>query len=317
MNGRRFTLLLALGLATFASGRAVERLDRQTFPLPKNGTVKVDTYRGFINVVAGGDDSAMVAVRYETEKTDPEVVKRELDALQLSMELHGNELVVTARNPRETGVRFIWQDQSRIDIHIDLVVPATCNLDLSSGDGGITVGNLAGHMRARADTGTIFFRRIEGSIDAQTDSGDIVVSRCSGPVTLKTVRGNVNIGTVGGRARIETVNGDIEVQTARAGIDATAADGNISAGFADIKAESRIKTSVGDITAIVNPSEACSIHATSLWGKVLSKLAARTEAGGNGRGSLVADYNGGGPLIELSANGGYVKIRPGDPLFDN
>jgi DUF4097 and DUF4098 domain-containing protein YvlB len=311
--------LLSFGLLLVALvpvGQAMDRTEQKSFTLPTNGSVKIDTYRGKINVVPGPGSEVKISVHSLSEKKNDEAARRALDELQLDMRRKGSSIVVTARNPRETGVRFIWQDQAMLDLEFDVTVPATCNLDLRTGDGGITVGNLTGTMRARTDTGTIFFRQIDGSVDARANSGDIVVSRCSGPVTLKTVRGDVQIGTVGGQAVLETVNGDIEVQTARAQIVAKAADGNITAGFATITGESSIRTAVGNITATVNPEEASSIHATSLWGKIFSKLPVQAVSGGNGHSKLVGRYNGGGPLIELDASGGYVKIKPGEPLFD-
>jgi len=182
-------------------------------------------------------------------------------------------------------------------------------------DGGIKVGDLRGDMKARTETGTIFFRRIDGNVDAQAESGDVVVSRSTGSVNLRTVVGNVRIGMVGGHARLETVNGNIELQTAHGVVEANATEGDIDAGFATITGQSRIVTKVGNITATMNPSESFSIEAKARWGKVRNQLALTTNKGGSGRRHLNGDYNGGGPLIELKASGGSVSISS-DPYID-
>jgi hypothetical protein len=316
MHARSLLVLGLLFMALAPAGRAMDRVEQRSFLLPAQGGVRIDAYRGLINVVPGAGHEVRITVRARSEKKDEKGARRALEALQLEMRRHGDDIVVTARNPRETGVLFFWEDHTKLDLRFEITVPATCNLDLKTDDGGIMVGSLAGTMRARTDVGTIFFRQIDGSVDASANSGNIVVSRCSGPVTLRTVRGDVQIGTVGGRAVLETVNGDISVQTARAPIEAKAADGNVTAGFATIDGGSRISTAIGNITATVNPEAGCSIRATSQWGKIYSKLPVQAEAGGNGRSKLVGEYNGGGPLIELAASGGYVKIKPGEPLFD-
>lgn len=142
-----------------------------------------------------------------------------------------------------------------------------------------------------------------------------MVSRCTGTVDLRTIAGNVRTGMVGGRARLETVNGNIELQTARGDVEAIATEGDIDAGFATITGESIISTKVGNITATINPEESFSIHAKSRWGKISNRLAIQTDTGGSGRRHLEGDYNGGGPLIELKASGGSVRIEV-DPSLD-
>jgi predicted NBD/HSP70 family sugar kinase len=175
---------------------------------------------------------------------------------------------------------------------------------------------MTGHMRARSESGTVFFRQIDGSVEVQNKQGDIIVSRCTGPVTLRTVTGDVRIGTVGGQAVLETLNGDIEVQTAHDLIMAQAAEGNIEAGFAQIADGSRLKTALGNITAAFNPEESFLIHATARWGQVLSDLPLEELSGGAGHSRLVGRHNGGGPRVDLQAGGGQVKLTPGRPLFE-
>ncbi|MFI5357807.1 MAG: DUF4097 family beta strand repeat-containing protein, partial [Opitutales bacterium] len=226
-----------------------------------------------------------------------------------------HDIVLTARNPRESGVRLDWGDHIRPDLQFDLTVPANCNLDLKTGAGDITVGSLTGHMRASTGTGTISFRQIDGSVEASAQVGDVIVSRCSGEVDLKTVQGNVRIGTVGGRADLETVEGDIEVQTARNVVKANAEKGDITAGFAQVAGESTITTSVGNISATVNPVAACSIQASSRWGRIFNRMPLAGPTGGGSAGRLVGAYNGGGPLIDLAASGGNIKLATGEPLF--
>jgi DUF4097 and DUF4098 domain-containing protein YvlB len=170
-------------------------------------------------------------------------------------------------------------------------------------------------MRARGETGAIFFRQIDGTVDAVTQAGDVVVSRCTGAVNLKTNQGNIRIGTVGGRARLETVNGDIEIMAAYGAVDAATTAGDVTAGFASMPESSRIRSSLGNIHAKVNPAEGFSLLAAASWGKVTSKLELSGITGRTGRGRLAGDYQTGGPLLELKAGSGNVRIEPGEPLF--
>lgn len=315
---KRFHLILngLIFLGVVTSGQAILRVEKQEFILPTDGKVVVDSYRGAIDVVPGDSQTVQVVVKVVAPQDDEAEARQALDYLDLKIEQVAGVVTITARNPHVAGVRFVWEDERGLDIRIEVRVPPQCNLDLQTKNGGITVGNLQGEMRAATEVGTIFFRNIDGSIDAKVSgTGDVVVSRCSGSVDLKTVAGNVRIGTVGGLARLETVNGNIELQTAEGAVQAITADGDIDAGFARVFGESKIRTKFGNITATINPSESFTIQAKASWGKVVSKLSANADSGGNGRNRFSGEYNGGGPLIELDANGGTVRIKPGEPYL--
>lgn len=316
MCPNRITGLIVLALLFAPIAPAMEQLEQRAFDLPAGGTVIIDTYRGPIKVVPEGRRDVMITVRAQAPHKDEAKGRVAVAGLELRMDPHGSDLVVMVRNPRETGLRFVWEDPARLEIDVEVQVPMHCNLNLRTGEGGITVGSMAGRMMARTESGPIFFRQIDGSVEAKNQNGDIIVSRCTGPVTLRTVTGDVRIGTVGGRAVLETLNGDIEVQTAHDLILAQAAEGDIVAGFAQIADGSWLKTARGNITATFNPEEAFLIHATARWGRVLSDLGLEEVAGGAGRGRLVGRHNGGGPRVDLQAGGGQVKLTPGRPLFE-
>lgn len=303
-------------LAAVSPVWAMKRVEQHAFVLPDDGVVKIDTYRGAIKVMSSDTRTVQLIVSAESPHEDQSKAESALNNLDLKVSQVDGDIVITARNPSETGVRFVWEDHRKIDVRFALIVPTSCNLDLTTNDGGISVDSLSGRMRARTEIGTIFFRSIDGSVDAEAESGDVVVSRCTGPVKLKTVRGDVRIGRVGGKAQLQTVNGNIEVQTALGAVEAFTAEGDIDAGFEQVATTSEIRTKVGNITATINPTEAFSIQARSRWGKVHSKLAVDTRSGGNGRSRLKGDYNGGGPLIKINASGGHVQIKEGDSYLD-
>lgn len=309
-------MLAILAVVSGLSLQGMQRVVQQSYVLPADGVVIVDSYRGMISVTVGDTENVEIRVLSVSPKEDEDAARRALDTLRLRVEQTGRDIRIIATNPHETGVRLDIIELQKIELYFELVVPARCNLDLTTLDGGITVDSLAGNMKARTETGSIFFRQIEGNIVAVANSGDVVVSRCSGSVDLRSRQGDVRIGTVGGRAVLETVNGDIEVMSAYHTVFAKVADGDISAGFAQFAGPSFIRTAVGDVIAVLNPEENFSIKAHSRWGKIISELAPGTVSGKVGRSRLVGDYRGGGPQVEIEAPGGSVRLKPGEPLFE-
>jgi len=308
-------ILRSLALVLWWSGaQAAQRFEEQAFAVQPGCTVRLETYRGQIKVVAGGTDEVRVSVALDLPETKSGGAQAVLAAFTLTAAATGNEVRLCARNPRDRDVRFAWEDAARPRMVFTVTVPEHCHLDLQTRDGSITVDPLRGHMRARSETGTITFRRIDGTIDAATRTGDVVVSRCTGAVRLKTIQGNVLIGTVGGQARLETLDGDIEVQTAYGAVEAATSSGDVSAGFARMPGQSQLRTSRGDIHAMVNPAERFSLLASAGLGRVTSRLEL-AAAGGKRRGKLSGQYQGGGPLLDLKAGGGNVLIEAGEPVF--
>jgi hypothetical protein len=288
---------------------AVQRVEDQSFPASPGLAVRLDTYRGAINVVAGDSNRVRVTVVQTMPADQTEAAQAVLEGFALVAETKDGALHLTARNPRDRSTRFTWSKDQRPEIIFTLEVPAHVHLDLQTNDGSITVDSLSGRMRARAKTGTIFFRQIDGTVDARTETGDVVVSRCTGAVTLRARLGDVRIGMVGGRASLETVEGNIEFQSAHDAVKALTRSGDIKAGFAAVAEASQVKTALGNISAQLNPEAAFSLKAVSGWGRVTNRLALE-DAGNGGSGRLSGRHNGGGPLLELKASGGRVTIEP-------
>lgn len=316
MKLQRLFWLFLIVLLAVGPGRAMQRVEQQRFSLAANGIVSLTTYRGFINIVEGDGDQVEISVRSISTYAEEAEARNALDSLQLSMTARDDGIFITAANPRETGIRIDLFELKKLEIHFDLVVPPHSNLEIMTADGSITVGNLTGNVKARAETGSISFRHIDGNIQAETRVGNVILARCTGSVNLKASQGNLQVGTVGGRAIMETVNGDIEIMNARNVVDAQVANGDVSAQFAQITGPSRIRTAVGNITTVINPDEKFSIKARSRWGKIFSEMKVDTSRGGSGRSRLVGEYLGGGPQLEIEAPGGYVRIKPGEPLFE-
>ena len=113
-----------------------------------------------------------------------------------------------------------------------------------------------------------------------------------------------------GAAQLRSTNGDIDLQHALGAVSAYANAGDISVRFpATLGGEAKIETNGGGITVKLDPAARCEVKASSVWGKVHTKLPFVFSSGGDGKKSLRGILNGGGPLLTLHANGGQVVIE--------
>ena len=318
MSLRSFLFLTGcLGWAALA-GRAAEREFTRTFPVQPGCTVKLDTYRGSIVVVESDQAEVQVTLQMEIRSDDGQEAARVFGEVQLEAAEADNTVTLRARNPRETRVRFVWNDKHQIALAWRIVVPRQCHVDLATHSGGITVGNLTGRVVVRTETGAVFVKRIDGSVDVSAEVGEVVVSRCSGPVKVRVVRGTIRVGTIGGQADLQNSTGDVEVLAARGGITASAAAGDVHVGFPrDTTGAAQVSTAGGSIHAKIHPATHCTVNASSVWGRVESLLPMTVLSGANGKGKLAGRIGAGGPVITLHANGGHVKLTPGETFIED
>lgn len=308
---------LMLFFGSVLAVRAIEREVVRTFPVSGDAQLKVEIVRGIITVEERDALEIKVTafVDFRTEAVDK--AARLEAALNLTMTADGPLITVRAQDPAGRGVRLEVGESAPVDLECRISVPRTCSVELATREGPITVGNLSGRMIVRTTQGNIFLRRIDGTIDARTQAGDVTISRCSGAVVASTVQGSIHVGTLGGRAELKSANGEIEVLAARGGLDVSAESGDVIVGFPRQRSgEARVRTGYGNILATIDPAANCVVQASSFWGKVQSTLPLTVETGGDGKSQLTGRLNQGGPRLTLSASGGNVKIKPGEPGVD-
>jgi len=317
MSVRSFFVLTGCLVGAVFTGRAAERGFERTFPVEPGCTLKLDTYRGSVVIVESDRAEIRATLQVEVGTRSEADAERARAALQLEAAAENNTVTLQARNPSETGVRFVWNDPPQLTLAWRISVPRQCNVEVQTRAGGVTVGNLTGRVVVRTETGTISIKRIDGTVDASTQQGDIVLSRCSGPVKLRVLGGTLRTGTLGGFADLKNANGDIEVLMARAGIVAYAEAGDVEVGFShDIAGDSRLTTSGGSISVLIDPAANCSVKASSVWGRVENSLPMTIDSGANGKRRFAGHLGSGGPTLTLHANGGDVKIATGETYFE-
>ena len=312
----RARLLITFLFFAFAA-RGLEREVARAFPVKSGAQLNVEFFRGAITVDESDGREINVAAHLEMKTESAAVADRLEAALHLEISADGNTVNVRAGDPVGRGVHLSLDDDPPVDVDLRIVVPRECSVNLTTRDGSITVGNLAGRIVARTTTGNIFLKRIEGSIDARAQAGDVTISRCSGEVAASTAKGSIRVGTVGGRAELKNTNGDIEVLAARGGLEATADAGDVTVGFPrGVAGDANVRTGFGNVLAKIDPAANCLVDASSFWGHVQNTLPLTIESGGNGKGKLVGRLNRGGARLTFSANGGHVKIEPGETPFN-
>ena len=304
-----FIALAAAGAVPASAAAAAAKVVRRTFELRAGGLLKIDAYHGSIDVEASDDGRVHLEIDLDPGAYSPGESERILKSLQLEFREEPCAVVVTARNPAETGMHLVWKERSPLGLDFRARVPPACSLDLFTGEGEISVDDLAGRVSARVKMGIVFLRHIDGDVSVAADAGDVVLSGCTGSADIRAVKGGIRAGTVRGRADLRSTDGDIELQHAFGGGSIAAEVGDVIVGIPEeMDAEMRISTNGGAITVRLDPAARCDLKASSVWGRVHTKLPFVVESGGDGKKSLIGRLNGGGALLAVHADGGQVSI---------
>jgi len=170
----------------------------------------------------------------------------------------GSEVNVLAKNILEEELSLLTMDKtgSRIEIkfegedsdNFDLVlnIPASLNLDLSTGGGGINIkGDINGKVDASTGGGNLTVQTIGGTVDLTTGGGNIKTGDINGNADVSTGGGEIKSGVINGTADLSTGGGNIFITSVNNSADISTGGGNINVG--DIGGKATVSTGGGNI----------------------------------------------------------------------
>lgn len=199
---------------------------------------------------------------------------------------------------------------------------------VETGAGEIRLGNVFGVCSVRSGGGPLRLGEIHGSVIAITRAGDVTIDAARLGGTISTDGGIIRVLYTGGPTALNSGGGDITVRQALSTVTATTKSGDIDIAMdRSSKSETIIaRTAKGNIVLNVGPKFAATVDATIITDDAeaniiqseLPGLSIQREqiAGGKTRIRATGKLNGGGDRVELSAEGGGIRIisQPLAPL---
>jgi len=142
---------------------------------------------------------------------------------KVKLEQFGSKLTVKLEKP------ILMMNQS-VDIQVEAMVVKSCDVELSTDDGNITIENINGDIDIKTDDGSVSLARIAGDIKVRSDDGSINVQEFNsdvnlqragwidiqtddGSVTMSRVVGNIKVRSDDGLTNIQEVTGDVNIQS--------------------------------------------------------------------------------------------------------
>jgi DUF4097 and DUF4098 domain-containing protein YvlB len=191
---------------------------------------------------------------------------------------------------------------------------------VETGAGEIRLGTVFGVCSVRSGGGPLHLGEIHGTVIAITRAGDVTVDAARLGGTISTDGGIIRVLYTGGPTALNSGGGDITVRQALSAVTAQTRSGDIDIAMdRSVKSETiNAKTAKGNIVLNLGPKFAATVDATVITADadanmIVSELPGLTIqreqiAGGKTRIRATGKFNGGGDRIELSAEGGGIRI---------
>ncbi len=198
--------------------------------------------------------------------------------------------------------------QRNVSISYEIEVPAETAVKSDTGSGDQIVSGVTGPVQAGAGSGTVTVTDLGGSVDAHTGSGSIRAEGIGGAFKARTGSGSVSLAQNG--------PGDVEVSTGSGSIDLSGINGALRAhaGSGRITAEGEqngrwdLETGSGSIRVRLPQDAGFELNAQSGSGQVYTDHPI-TVRGRIDRGRLSGQVRGGGPLLQVRAGSGTIRIE--------
>ncbi|HLW52127.1 MAG TPA: hypothetical protein VKW06_04725 [Candidatus Angelobacter sp.] len=189
---------------------------------------------------------------------------------------------------------------------------------VETGGGNIHIDSAAGRIQARSGGGNL--RIGNGKVmDLQTGGGGITVTKCEGQIKAGTGGGSIELVDILGPAQVQSGGGGIKVGPLHGGVRAETGSGPIIATLArgNVFTDSRLETSVGDITVYVPSDLGVTIRAAVEVSRGYGirsdfpelKITQGSDHWGPREAYAEGALNGGGPLLHVHTSSGNIVFK--------
>lgn len=272
-------LVLGLGLGVQASA---DDWTKQ-FSVSGRPTVEVEADDARVEIEAGPAGTVEARVDTVGWRIDPSEVT-------IAESQSGSGVRLEVKLPRSAWRG--WGDHGRRSITVTVRVPRESDLDVHTGDGSVSVPEIAGRVVVFTGDGSITVLGARGEIRLQTGDGSIDASGLDGRLRAQTGDGRIKV-----RGRFET----LDVRTGDGGIDADIEPGS------KLASEWSLHTGDGGITLNVPKDLGAELYVRTGDGDI-SMDVPLTVKGSFGRTEVHGTLGGGGLPLRLHSGDGPIRI---------
>lgn len=290
--------LMLLGTLAFLSSFAYA----EDLKVLKEKTFQMKDYQNFFVDASGAD---VKVVSWDKQEVYVKISGNDKAASKLKYDVFQDGDVVRVIIKRKSSF-WNWFG-SNIRIKVDAFVPAKYNAHVETSGGDIYVKGITGGFRFDTSGGDITLVKLNGKVNAETSGGDIQLTEHYGNMLLSTSGGDIVCKGVVGDVKAETSGGDIQIQQKDGRLFAETSGGDIVIEYSGVNKGIEAETSGGDISAKLPADFKANVHLETTGGSIDSNFS-NSKSTKVKRSELIAEFNGGGPVLRLETSGGDVTV---------
>jgi DUF4097 and DUF4098 domain-containing protein YvlB len=291
---------LALGIAAAVPAAQAEDVTK-AYTVSGRPNVRVDTNDGSVTVTSGDTKE----VRFRVEYQGYDLNKN----LRVDSRQDGDRVELIARVTGRWG-GFSWGNNSR-HLHIEVVMPRTGDLQVSTGDGAVEASSLDGNIVISTGDGSVKARALSGTVDLHTGDGSINVQGLKGDIKLRTGDGSVEARGLDGRVNADSGDGHITLEGRFDSLNIRTGDGGVEAhanNGSRMNSAWNIRTGDGSVDMTLPGDLQANIDASTGDGHISLGMPVTVE-GSFSNSQIHGKMNGGGQPLVIHTSDGSIRLN--------
>ena len=289
-------MLLAVVAAT-PSARAEDV--NKSFTVNGRAIVRVDTNDGSVRVTSGDNKEVQFHVEYQGYELNR--------TLRVDTRQDGDKVELVARVSGHWG--FSWGGHGR-NLHIEVRMPRSGDLQVSSGDGAVEASSVDGNITVSTGDGSVKANDLNGTIDLHTGDGSINVNQLKGEIKMRTGDGSIEAHGLDGKVTADSGDGHIKLEGRFDGLNIKTGDGSVEARVGNgsrMNTAWNIHTGDGSVDMTLPGDLQANIDASTGDGHISLGMPVTVE-GSFSNSQIHGKMNGGGQPLVIHTSDGSIRL---------
>ena len=291
--------VMALATAAFAPGASAEEVNK-SFTVNGRANVRVDTNDGSVRVTSGDTKEVQFRVEYQGYELNKN--------LRVDTRQDGDRVELVARVSGHWS--FKWGVNSR-RLHIEVLMPKTGDLQVSTGDGAVEASSVDGNIAISTGDGSVKASGLTGTVDLHTGDGSISVEGLRGDVRLRTGDGSIEARGLDGKVNADSGDGHIKLEGRFDSLNIRTGDGSVEAradNGSRMNAGWNIRTGDGSVDMTLPGDLQANIDASTSDGRISLGMPVTVE-GSFSNSQIHGKMNGGGQPLVIHTSDGSIRLN--------
>jgi len=271
----------------------------KSFTVNGRAVVRVDTNDGSVRVTSGDNKEVQFRVEYQGYELNR--------SLRVDSRQDGDKVELVARVSGHWG--FSWGGRGR-NLHIEVRMPRSGDLQVSSGDGAIEASSIEGNITISTGDGSVKANELAGNIDLHTGDGSISVNQLKGEIKMRTGDGSIEAHGLDGKVTADSGDGHIKLEGRFDGLNIKTGDGSVEARVGNgsrLNTAWNIHTGDGSVDMTLPGDLQANIDASTGDGHISLGMPVTVE-GSFSNSQIHGKMNGGGQPLVIRTSDGSIRL---------